>query len=817
MTNPRIELEGGNESFLAMLRSSNKAIDTFSSSATGSFAGMGKSIMSVQGIFATLAATLAGGFAKKAIDDTVQFTKESNALARTLGITGTQASVLNVALGDIYQDSGALTTAISKITKALVDDESKFKDLGVATRDTNGQFRNSLDIMLDVNTKLLKFKEGTDRNIEGVKIFGKAWNDVSPLLKLNNELMEESREKAESLGLAMTQEGAQSVMKYRAAMNDVGDVFLGIKNAIAQAVMPSLTWLGNWFSSIGPSLVQIFKFSLGILMNAFDALGIVVRIVWETINAMVISVTEPVRALGTALYKLVTGDFKGAAQELVNIPNVIASAWEGAGRRINKSIFESADASRARFGAGTAMTNKEGARGDGSTGGKQAAAPAAKETNRMTEWEAALSEKKLKLQEEALAEGSFREMSKAQELAYWREVMGLRDLNEKETIALRKKTSDISLQIHKDEFAVYLEGLKVQSEAAQKDQATRVLIAEEAYTAIASKYGLETKEAKNAYGEILKERRALAEQSKDIENLRMEAKRNLALAEIESERANAQFKLDQGLITKDQMLIQEQQFEQQLFELRAQALEQRKLLIDPTRDPVEYEKILLQIQELEIRHNARLQEIRMAQQAETLKPFQSIFATMESGLQNVMKTMLTNWKGFGSAIKNMAKETGMAIIQEMVLKPLQQRIMAFARERIMALAGIQMESAKAGAGAASSQAGIPIIGPILAMAAMAAIIGSVGGLASKVPSASGGFDIPRYSNPLTQLHEQEMVLPKDIANPLREGIAGGGAGMRGGDTYNITALDARSFGQYLKDNAGALSDAMRLANRRGFA
>lgn len=816
MENPRIELEGGNDGFTAMLRRTQQSIGGFTSTAQASFTGMASSMVSVQGIFASIAATLAVGFAKKAIDDTVQFNKESLALARTLGITGTQASVLNIALGDIYQDSGALTGAIGKITKALTDDESKFKDLGVATRGTNGEFRNSLDIMIDVNGKLGKFKEGTDRNIEGTKLFGKAWNDVAPMLKLNAELLDSAKEKAEALGLAMTNEGAQSVGQYRAAMNDVGDVFLGIKNAIAQAVMPSLSWLGNWFASIGPGLVQVFKFALGSLMAVFDALAVVVRIVWETINAMVVSVTEPIRALGTALYKLVTGDFKGAAQELVNIPNVIANAWEGAGARINKSIFETADASRVRFGAGTAMTTAEGAGGSSSSGGKGKAAGSAKETNRVSEWEAALADKKLKLQEEGLAEGAFREMSKAQELAYWREIMALRGLNEKETLALRKKTTDLSLQIHKDEFTVYLESLKVQQEAAQKDYAMRVLIAEEAYTAIASKYGQESKEAKAAFGEILKERRSLAEQSKEIENLRMEAKRNMALAEIEAERANAQFKFDQDLITKDQLLAQEQQFAQRLFEQKLQALEQRKLLIDPTRDPIEYEKILLQIQELEIAHNARLQEIRNAQQAETLKPFQSIFSAMESGLQNVMKTMLTNWKSLGSAIKNMAKETGMSIIQEMVLKPLQQRIMAFAKERILALAGIQMESAKAGAGAASSQASIPIIGPILAVAAMAAIMGTIGGLSSKVPSASGGFNIPRYSNPLTQLHEEEMVLPKDIANPLRENLAGG-AGMKGGDTYHITALDARSFGQYLKDNAGALSDAMKLANRRGFA
>jgi hypothetical protein len=61
-----------------------------------------------------------------------------------------------------------------------------------------------------------------------------------------------------------------------------------------------------------------------------------------------------------------------------------------------------------------------------------------------------------------------------------------------------------------------------------------------------------------------------------------------------------------------------------------------------------------------------------------------------------------------------------------------------------------------------------------------------------------------------------MVLPADIADPMREGLAGG-RGMGGGDSFTINAMDARSFGAFLKDNAGALADAIRHSGRRGFA
>lgn len=66
--------------------------------------------------------------------------------------------------------------------------------------------------------------------------------------------------------------------------------------------------------------------------------------------------------------------------------------------------------------------------------------------------------------------------------------------------------------------------------------------------------------------------------------------------------------------------------------------------------------------------------------------------------------------------------------------------------------------------------------------------------AMTVPSAAGGFDIPRGKNPLTQLHEEEMVLPAQHANTIRQlgramesggGSAGGGRGGGGGTVVNI--------------------------------
>ncbi|MDP1705850.1 MAG: hypothetical protein Q8L42_14170, partial [Sulfurimicrobium sp.] len=90
------------------------------------------------------------------------------------------------------------------------------------------------------------------------------------------------------------------------------------------------------------------------------------------------------------------------------------------------------------------------------------------------------------------------------------------------------------------------------------------------------------------------------------------------------------------------------------------------------------------------------------------------------------------------------------------------------------------------------------------------------GMSSKVPSAAGGFDIPRGMNPLTQLHEKEMVLPAKHADVIRSlGEGGGEGGGSFSPNISITAMDASGVRDFLMTNQAALVEALRNAHRNG--
>jgi hypothetical protein len=60
-----------------------------------------------------------------------------------------------------------------------------------------------------------------------------------------------------------------------------------------------------------------------------------------------------------------------------------------------------------------------------------------------------------------------------------------------------------------------------------------------------------------------------------------------------------------------------------------------------------------------------------------------------------------------------------------------------------------------------------------------------------------------------------MVLPAKYAEPLREQLESGeGVGGRGGgDVYNINAIDAKSFEQFIARSKGALGRAVKGMSR----
>lgn len=253
---------------------------------------------------------------------------------------------------------------------------------------------------------------------------------------------------------------------------------------------------------------------------------------------------------------------------------------------------------------------------------------------------------------------------------------------------------------------------------------------------------------------------------------------------------------DEALLRREQ--ITQLQLLERLDAFNAKRLQAELEFIDKKidihkNDPDVNIGLLTQLEEQKAEIRRKYAEISRGIAAKTvdeqMKPIDGMVGSLKKGFTDLGTALLTNWRSVGSALRGIVSSIGQSIIQETIIKPLTARVAAWAKERLMTLAGIGGDAAKAGSGAAASQAGIPIVGPYLALAAMAAMLVAVGGMSAKVPSAAGGFDIPRGMNPLTQLHEREMVLPASLADTVRGMASPGGGGSGGNVTLNLQGVN----------------------------
>ena len=193
--------------------------------------------------------------------------------------------------------------------------------------------------------------------------------------------------------------------------------------------------------------------------------------------------------------------------------------------------------------------------------------------------------------------------------------------------------------------------------------------------------------------------------------------------------------------------------------------------------------------------------------------FTSAFDGIASGIASSISKAIVYGDDLGKSLEAVALNVADAFIAAFIKIQIQKLFIdKLAATQYAATMSLQAEAmvAMAGLNAFASTAAIPIVGPALAPAASIAASTYAQGFAASVIAASaasvasarGGFDIPGGVNPLTQLHEKEMVLPAQQANVIRDmakngGSIGGGVTVIDNTRINIDSRADRL--QILKD------------------
>ncbi|HEY5581353.1 MAG TPA: hypothetical protein VIK56_09345 [Rhodoferax sp.] len=331
---------------------------------------------------------------------------------------------------------------------------------------------------------------------------------------------------------------------------------------------------------------------------------------------------------------------------------------------------------------------------------------------------------------------------------------------------------------------------------------------------------------------------ALLQKKTAMQEIARVSQQQVGSAQIDRER----IMLDQAKalheISDAQAIQAEAALQERLYQIDLQALRDKEQQFDGNLEKIAANNAA--IEQLERQHQTKIIQIKSQATVEANKDMTAMNAGIRSSLESSMASMM---QGTMTLQKGMQAVNG-AILQgftQMISKKVTAWAMGETAQTGATIAGdatrttsswmaatqsvmanawaavknIAMKAWEVAASVYAAIAAIPYVGPFLAPVMAGAATVAVLGFAANIASAEGGYDIPAGVNPMTQLHQKEMVLPEGPADVIRSLSSGGGGG---GDSFtvHVNATDAQSVARLFRDNGQHIVTALK-AQRRNFA
>jgi hypothetical protein len=470
--------------------------------------------------------------------------------------------------------------------------------------------------------------------------------------------------------------------------------------------------------------------------------------------------------------------------------------------------------------------------------------PTGKATSRVSQWSEALDAQKVAHAQQQAEQGTFLQFSQQQEADYWQGILKRTDLTAKERLGVQRNYLTALGSLRRQDEGQAFADLQAQAQQYRNNMDARLNIAQQTLERSRQLYGQDSQEYRKAAAEVVAVEREKQQQITNMKQQEYAADKQARLTDVAHAEQMAQLDLQANLITQGQLLQSQAEFEKQRYAIEADALAQRKALLDqdPDRNPVALQQVQQQILALEQTHRNSMAVIGRQQTMESQSNWTGMMGSLQSSWSNGMNGILTGTMSTQGLLKGIFGSVGTAFVENMVTKPVMAWMFGETAKTGATVTGVGLRTAaeiggaamsvavwgaatisniissayQAIAGAFAAMSAIPIIGPALGVAAGVAAGAFVFGLIKNVASAEGGYDIPAGVNPMTQLHEQEMVLPKQYANVIRQAANGDGQlGGGGGGGYHYHDSSGRLTPADIRRNARVFALEMQKLQRNG--
>lgn len=783
-----------------------KAVEGHFAQMTKAVEGYQTKLLTAFGLFA------AGGIIGKAITSTSEMTDQAVKLSRQLGITTNEASVLSVALDDIYVSTDTYSSAAIHLTRSIRANEEAVKKMGVETRDSNGQFKNSQALMSDALRVMLQYKEGTDRNLASQTLFGRGAAETAGLLRLNADVMESAKEKAERLGLVIGADNVEANKAYKAAQNDLNDAFGAFTRAIGTALMPAFTQFIVILTNAAETILPHFKNAILGITIVFDMVKTSTIQFTALLVASFTTILSIINRVGEAIAAVLTGRFGDAKKAMSNMVEDIKSQWKEAASVVLQASADFSARTEARVLGSPQRAGTGSIPGGGDRAFVNPKEPKEKST-RMDQWRSELEQQKE-------ATGSMLRSTLEMEEEFWKKKLVLARGNAKETRAVEHELFQVHKQQAQKQYEEDKASLQYQLEQSKNNWDARAVILRQEAELARKTYGDRSREHTEALRNIEREERQHLEFLRGLEAEKLNQAQASGKSRIDMERDVLQFQREFGIINGRQYIEAVRQLEQLEYQEKLAALQKKKELYK--EDQAEKLRIDGEISAATRDHERSVQQSQLEMAREIRQTWRDAMSTVTNTVSTSVQGIVMGTQTSQQAVRNLgnaflgmfidqgvkmlsnwiATQLGMtAITQTQATARTATQVSANATaatsEVDLAATSITANAAKTGAGTWAAISEIPVVGPFIAPAMAAGAFMAAMAFMGKLKSAAGGYDIPSGINPMLQAHSEEMVLPKELANKVRNMTEGDSAG---GSTFIVKALDSADVRRFLGKN-----------------
>lgn len=828
MTAANITLDGDISPFRRKMREARQELSDFGKDGQRSVDGLLGPLRKLDGLLVGLGVTLGAGsllgFAKQTIDASDELSKLSQ---RTGVAIGTLAAFKQASeLADVPQEKlgeslGRLNIVLGEAQAGNAQYRDTLRQLGVTARDPEQAF-------LQIAEAVQKIEDPTKRAQLLNKVFGESYRVLIPLLAQGRDGLQAQIEASRDYATSQEKLGTQAE-QFNDNITRLQQNMQGFAASILADVVPSLN---EWFNST-TKLVDRFGVLTGVLAG---------------IGSAVIPGLDTSKLAGSVSIAAARKELKSAREELAVIESSIKSGTFGLiqlalygsqaemerkgeflkskVKNLTESIRQAEERSKPKQPKSLPVLDT------GATAAEAAAARAAearaaearrREAERAAQAQAKTRAEVEKIQADAVAAAALAAVD-ADEAALRQRVA----LHGAAAADIAAAETDLANR----RYAIQRTALEREAQvaAAGNDAAgvARVQTQREA---------LEQQHQAQLTAIAYQAAQTRAQQAQQLASLETEARSRVALDAITVEQDRARGLYNSRQISYEQLLALETSFEARRTAIQQQALEERRALIDPANDPVEFARISAEIEQLQRDHLIRQNQINLEMAEQSRAPLNAVFANIESGLSGVLSQLGTGVRSFADGTRSvflLVAQSVQQVTSQMIAKWLAEQAKAtalrlgfmqaekaaetaasattIAAKTAETTAVVGSNAAQAASGAAASQASIPFAGPVLALAAMAAMFAAVSALRPS-KSAAGGYDIPRGLNPLVQTHAEEMILPSPLANAVREMAAGGAKPAQGGGVKNVILFEPERVADELATTSGFERAVLQVAHR----